>query len=292
MREAADSVLRRAEAYVREHWSRLTSRGGNASSRTLTSPTAPLPTNATDPAPVEIHSEHADETFYAIGDIHGRADLIVSLVDKIEEDIAGSDAKVRLIFLGDYCDRGLETRQVIDFLLSERVQKHRPIFIKGNHEQTLIEFLSDPATGPAWARYGGRETLVSYGVRPPRSLSFNEDWERARLEFREKLPQSHETFLLSLKPSARIGKYGFVHAGMKPGVPFDEQRERDLLWIRDEFLTSSETFDVFLVHGHTPVDQATNSNSRVNVDTGAYYSGRLTAARIAGDDISFISTRA
>ena len=206
--------------------------------------------------------------------------------------LAGSNLQARLIFLGDYCDRGLETRQVIDILLSERVQKFRPIFIKGNHEQTLLEFLNDPETGPVWARYGGRETLVSYGVRPPRSLSFNDDWERARLEFREKLPAEHETFLMSLKPSVRIGKYGFVHAGMKPGIPFDEQSERDLLWIRDEFLSSSETFDVFLVHGHTPVDQATKSENRVNVDTGAYYSGRLTAARIIGDDISFISTRA
>lgn len=236
-------------------------------------------------------STAGEDIYYAIGDIHGRADLIRSLVEKIEEDCADAEGRARLIFLGDYFDRGLESKQVVDFLLDETVQKFDPIFIKGNHEEALLSFLEDPKQGPVWARFGGRETLVSYGVRPPRSLSFNEDWKRAHQEFRNAFPDTHYQFMQDLKASARIGKFGFVHAGVRPGVPFEEQTEKDLLWIRDEFLKSKAELDVYLIHGHTPVDQATNDNNRINVDTGAYYSGRLTAVRLIGDEISFISTR-
>ncbi|MEQ9314347.1 MAG: metallophosphoesterase, partial [Henriciella sp.] len=193
--------------------------------------------------------------------------------------------------LGDYIDRGLESKQVVDFLLDDPVQKFDPIFIKGNHEEALLNFLEDPRQGPVWARFGGRETLVSYGVRPPRGLSFSEDWIRAHREFKDIFPETHMQFLRRLKASARIGKFGFAHAGIRPGVPFEEQSEKDLLWIRDEFLKSKAELDVCLIHGHTPVDQATVENNRINVDTGAYYSGRLTAVRLIGDDISFISTR-
>ncbi|MGB3624567.1 MAG: serine/threonine protein phosphatase, partial [Henriciella sp.] len=123
------------------------------------------------------------------------------------------------------------------------------------------------------------------------SLSFNEDWKRAHHEFRDVFPADHMQFLRTLKASARLGKFGFAHAGVRPGIPFDEQSEKDLLWIRDEFLNSKAELDVCLIHGHTPVDHATLEQDRINVDTGAYYSGRLTAVRLFGDDISFISTR-
>ena len=243
------------------------------------------------PAHLEAHAEPPDEVIYAVGDIHGRADLVEALIEKIEDDIAEQPKEGRLVFLGDYIDRGLQSKQVIDFLLSERVQKLRPIFIKGNHEDAFLNFLSNPQHGPIWAKYGGRETLVSYGIRPPRSMSFNDDWIEAHKALQQSLPPSHERFLMSLQLSVRLGPYGFVHAGVKPGVPFEDQNEEDLLWIRDEFLRSKNGFDVMVIHGHTPVDQATNSEFRVNVDTGAYYSGRLTAARISGQEISFISTR-
>ena len=271
----------------------LSKRDGTTISRptpnTRVEPRAPQP--STSAASLLAADTELAETIYAIGDIHGRAELLRALMSKIEADVEETASEARLIFLGDYCDRGLETKAVIDFLLDKRVQSLQPSFLKGNHEETLLAFLSDPKQGPVWAQYGGRETLISYGVRPPRSLSFNEEWIEASDQLQANLPEDHETFFRSLKSSMRVGPYGFAHAGMRPGIPFDQQDERDLLWIRDEFLKSTQDLDVMLIHGHTPVDEAVVGHNRVNVDTGAYYSGCLTAARIDGNSISFISTR-
>jgi len=244
------------------------------------------------PAP-DITAEHYgpdDTILYAVGDIHGRADLLEKLIDQIDQDQARTKVPGRLIFLGDYIDRGLQSRQVIDILLSERVQAMEPLFIKGNHEAAMMDFVGNPETGPIWAKYGGRETLVSYGVRPPRSLTFNHEWVTAHEEFIEALPLAHENFMLNLRLSIRLGDFGFVHAGVRPNIDFDEQDEKDLLWIRDEFLHGKLKMNLTIVHGHTPVDEPSNAAQKINVDTGAYYSGHLTAARIEGNNITFIST--
>lgn len=252
------------------------------------------PKRQTTPAADLKHAEGSllddGEVVYAIGDIHGRADLLSKLLDKIEFDIAGLTTKPHLVFLGDYIDRGLQSRQVIETLLSDRLAPFETYCLKGNHEDAILSFLSDPSFGPKWASYGGRETLVSYGVRPPRSLSLNSEWEDAHDAFLKAIPNDHQRFLRSLPTSVRIGGYGFAHAGLRPGKKFAEQTDHDLMWIREEFLNEHATFDVMVVHGHTPVDTPHSDHRRINVDTGAYFTGRLTAAKLTRTEVEFITT--
>ncbi|MEM7662261.1 MAG: metallophosphoesterase family protein [Pseudomonadota bacterium] len=229
---------------------------------------------------------------YAIGDVHGRADLLERLFDMIEADISSAiDAEeVSIVFMGDYIDRGFQSRDVIDFLLSDRVQRHNCVFLKGNHEEAFLRFLHEPAFGPRWAGYGGGETLMSYGVRPPRTRTQSEEWEEASRALVEALPDEHRSFLMNLQASASIGDYLFVHAGLRPGRPIEKQSEQDFLWIRDEFINSSEPFEQMVVHGHTPVSEPYKDHRRIAVDTGAYMTGHLTAACFVRDEVTFLTT--
>lgn len=229
---------------------------------------------------------------YAIGDIHGRADLLVRLLEELRRDAAQGEFEGRpiLIFLGDYIDRGFQSRDVIDILLSEQLSPFETYFLKGNHEAAMLQFLADPSIGPRWAEFGGAETLVSYGVRPPRTRTAMEEWAIASDALNKAMPREHVNFLTNLDLSVRIGDYVFVHAGVRPGVPLDQQTEHDLLWIRDEFLSDSRALGAVIVHGHTPTTSPHKDSRRIGVDTGAYLSGRLTAARFEHDSVAFIST--
>lgn len=247
----------------------------------------PVQTLADDPAGPPLEP---GQRIYAIGDIHGRADLLSNLIDLIDQDAAEYEGSASIIFLGDYIDRGFQSRQVIDLILSGRLSNYDVYCLKGNHEEAMLQFIADPEFGPRWASYGGRETLVSYGVRPPRSQTRLEDWRDVHASLVSSLPSEHEQFLLQLMPSVRIGRYGFVHAGLRPGVPFDQQVERDLYWIREEFLNDTKPLDVIVVHGHTPVDKPFWDSRRINVDTGAYISGKLTAVRLEENTVAFLST--
>ena len=248
----------------------------------------PVLENTPQAAPAELPE---GIVVYAVGDVHGRADLLQTLFQKINADAEEAGATPHLVMLGDYIDRGFQSRQVIEFLMSEKLSRFETRFLKGNHEEALLRFLEQPEHGPEWANYGGRETLVSYGVRPPRSLTMNDEWRAAHQQFLEKFPSSHLHFMRGLEVSVRLGDYGFVHAGTRPGRAFDAQEEHDLLWIRDEFLNAGGRDDVVVVHGHTPADDAYSDFRRINVDTGAYFSGRLTAVRLERDQISFLKTR-
>ncbi|MDX1293187.1 MAG: metallophosphoesterase family protein [Hyphomonas sp.] len=242
------------------------------------------------------------ECLYAIGDIHGRCDLLERLVTQIEEDSKDLPAgtKRTLVFLGDYIDRGLQSRDVIDFLISDRLQAFETVFLMGNHEEALLRFLSDASFGKQWVRYGGGETLYSYGFQPPNtrsSLTSHEAmsaaqkaWEKVWTGFRERLPKQHFDFYNSLKSYHVAGDYLFVHAGMRPDVPLEEQSARDLLWIRDEFLDDTKEFDHIVVHGHTPADGVFRDNRRIGLDTGAFISGRLSAAKLFKTEVSFLET--
>jgi len=229
---------------------------------------------------------------YAIGDVHGRADLLGRLLVQIRHDAAAADpdTAATLIFLGDYVDRGFQSREVIDLLLSDACGALETVFLRGNHELAMLEFLNEPSTGPRWATYGGAETLVSYGVQPPGPGDPPESWVRACEELARALPEAHRRFLDSLPVSVRLGDYLFVHAGVRPGVPLDHQSEDDLLWIRDDFINDRTVFEAVIVHGHTPVNVPYRDARRIGVDTGAYMSGRLTAVRIDGDQVDFLST--
>lgn len=234
----------------------------------------------------------AGRRVYAVGDIHGRADLLVRLLTDLRADAARGNYEGRpiLIFLGDYVDRGFQSREVIDVLLSDAVSPFETYFLKGNHEAAMLQFLGEPAIGPRWAEYGGAETLVSYGVRPPRTRTSLDDWARASDELKQVLPHEHLHFLSNLDLSVRIGDYVFVHAGVRPGVPIEEQSEHDMLWIREDFLGDRKPLGAVIVHGHTPAPTPHRDSRRVGLDTGAYLSGRLTAARFEHDDVEFIAT--
>lgn len=231
---------------------------------------------------------------YAIGDIHGRCDLLVKLLDKIDADTAGlpSGTKVILVFLGDYIDRGMQSRQVIDLLMGERLKNYQTVFLMGNHEEALLRFRDEASFGVEWARYGGAETLFSYGLKPPigRALHSSEAWQSVWEQFRETFPASHLEFYQSMKHYITIGDYFFVHAGLRPDVPIEEQTVKDMLWIRDEFLDDGAIFPYLVVHGHTTSQQPFLDNRRMGLDTSAFSSGILTAGKFAGTDIEIIST--
>ncbi len=236
----------------------------------------------------------AQQCIYAIGDVHGRYDLLVKLIEQIGQDASGlpDDVQVTIVFLGDYIDRGLQSKQVIDLLLGDRLAAYSTVFLVGNHEESLLRFLNEPSFGSTWAQYGGAATLMSYGVQPPRGRAGADPsaWQGAWQAFREALPVEHLEFYRAMKHYYVAGDYLFVHAGLRPNVPLKEQRVQDMLWIRDDFIDDPSMFPHLIVHGHSQSDDAFLDNRRMGLDTGAYSSGILTCARFINSDISVITT--
>jgi serine/threonine protein phosphatase 1 len=228
---------------------------------------------------------------YAVGDIHGRDDLLAELLDRIEQDACGApfDRNI-LIFLGDYVDRGLQSKQVLDRLTGAGPAGFERVFLKGNHEQALLQFLSDAAFGKTWKYYGGLETLHSYGITELTLSDDPADFERARERFDAALPHAHRHFLETLQLSAEFGGYFFAHAGVRPGVALHRQIEEDLLWIREDFLESSSRYGKVVVHGHTPREEVVVRPNRIGIDTGAYMTGVLTALVLEGEGKRFLQT--
>lgn len=230
---------------------------------------------------------------YAIGDIHGRSDLLAQLLVELE---ARAQAEQRqggppiLVFLGDYVDRGPDSAGVIDMLLHRRPAGYERHYLRGNHEQSMLAFIDDPLANKAWLLQGGAETMLSYGIRPPSPLGAgDQDWIGVAQLLMAKLPDDHYDFLFGLERYIAFGDYAFVHAGVDASRPLHEQTDDALYWSRKAFLASKKPFSHRIVHGHTPVDEPYLDHRRVAVDTGAYASGRLTAARFEGADVSFIT---
>jgi serine/threonine protein phosphatase 1 len=190
------------------------------------------------------------------------------------------------VFLGDYIDRGPASREVLD-LLAARDRSCRSVFLKGNHERYLIEFLGNPPILEDWQHWGGLETLMSYGVRPTLNANAKTQTQLAAA-LDQVLPDSHRQLLDKLESSFTCGDFFFVHAGVRPGVPLTKQREEDLLWIRQDFLFYEEDFSKIIVHGHTPVTEPEVHPNRINIDTGAYATGQLTCLVLEGDKLDFI----
>jgi len=226
---------------------------------------------------------------YAIGDIHGRLDLLNQLLSLINTDVAQFPAiRPVYVFLGDYIDRGHWSRETIDRLI-EHAHEHESVFLKGNHESIAISCLSDRTMIDQWLRLGGMETLSSYGVAPD-LFANRKQAAGMQLAFHNALPQTHFRFLRNLRESFASGDFFFVHAGVKPDVDLAHQTEKDLLWIRHEFLLSSQDFGKIIIHGHTPTSEIELRSNRINIDTGAFATGRLTCLVIEGETLSVIDT--
>jgi len=231
----------------------------------------------------------AEVRIYAIGDIHGRLDLLNELLARITSDIAlRPTARPLYVFLGDYIDRGPSSRETIDRLI-EHGKAHESVFLKGNHELIAIKCLSDRGLFDQWLRLGGLETLVSYGV-PAETLANGKQIAELQSAFHSALPQAHFRFFRDLKNSFECGDFFFAHAGVKPNVELSRQKENDLLWIRGEFLTSKDDFGKIIVHGHTPTREIEVRPNRINIDTGAFATGRLSCLVLEGEDLSVIDT--
>lgn len=230
---------------------------------------------------------------YAIGDVHGRADLLARMLEKLEQEFRAVDAAAPLlVFLGDYVDRGPDSREVIDLLVSGRPEGFERRFVKGNHEAAMLAFLDDPVAGKAWLDHGGLETLASYGVRPlPTQGSGSVEIKRAGQALSERLPAAHRRFLENLERYIVLSDYCFVHAGVDPARKLEAQSDADLFWIRRRFLEDRSKLAFKVVHGHTPSESIHNDGRRLGLDTGAYFSGVLSAARFENDKVTFIQVR-
>jgi serine/threonine protein phosphatase 1 len=231
------------------------------------------------------------ELLYAVGDIHGRADLLAALLRQIEADAADrTAAKKTLIFLGDYVDRGPDSRGVIEMLLNGLPAGFDAHFLKGNHEALLLDFLDGKARLDHWLLNGGDATMASYGVDIGRLDEAGAGPETWREAFAAVLPEAHLSFFRQLRLQIPVGDYLFVHAGVRPGVPLEAQREEDLIWIRGEFLDAVRPFGKVVVHGHTPVREPVVLPNRIGIDTGAVFTGRLTALRLQNGEWEFLGT--
>lgn len=227
---------------------------------------------------------------YVVGDIHGRSDLLDRMILEISRDLeVHPTSECLTVTLGDYLDRGSDSRGVLDRLVSNPFPTDF-IALRGNHEELFEAFLRDPSTADHWRRLGGLETLRSYGVQV-RSLMVGRNYERAAEALQAAVPQAHLEFLASLKLSLTVGRYFLCHAGVRPGVPLEGQSAKDLLWIREQFLDSRADFGKIVVHGHTPIEQPEVRPNRINIDTGAFMTGRLTCVALESECIRFLSTK-
>jgi serine/threonine protein phosphatase 1 len=232
-----------------------------------------------DPAPGWLA---AGERIYAIGDIHGCADRLRALLGRIAEDLAAAPiARPRLVYLGDYIDRGPDSATVLDLVLADRPGRLPRTHLLGNHEAMLLAALAgDRAAATDWRLAGGKASLQSWGIdaeAPP------EQWIRG-------IPAAHLALLGQLAPSHRTGGYIFVHAGIRPGVAIADQKREDLTSIRHAFLNSDADFGVIVVHGHTPQPQPVIRSNRIGIDTAAVFGGKLTCLVLEGEGMAFLQT--
>jgi len=226
---------------------------------------------------------------YAVGDVHGRLDLLEAMIARIDADRGG--ARPTVVMLGDYIDRGPSSREVVERLLALPDWADW-VLLRGNHEQAMLEALSDLPQADRlmrqWLNFGGVETLQSYGV--PSTLLYAGDFAAIRADVNTRLPAAHGAFLDGLRMAHRIGDYLFVHAGIRPGIPLSQQDPQDLLWIREEFLDNRLDHGAVIVHGHSISPEVVERPNRIGIDTGAYKTGRLTALVLDGGARRYLTT--
>ena len=225
---------------------------------------------------------------YAIGDIHGRLDLLQEIIDKILQDSADYTGVPEVVFLGDLIDRGERSREVIELVMAMEEWPETSVHVvMGNHEEMMLDFLVDPSAGARWLRHGGLQTLMSYGTQTRGSVHQPGNLEQIRDDLADALG-AHRRFIERMVSSHQNGNVFFAHAGANPGLPVTQQDDRTLLWGHPRFFEQVRTDDMWVVHGHTVVEEPVIENGRISIDTGAYFSNRLTAARLEMDQVKFI----
>ena len=228
---------------------------------------------------------------YAIGDIHGRNDLLQQLLVQIDaDDAARGPSDTHLIFLGDLMDRGPDSAGVIETAMALRDTGGNVRFLMGNHEEVFVRSCrkNDPKTPRFFLRIGGEETLLSYPITRAEYITL--DMEQLTERLASLVPQAHLEFIESFEDQIIIGDYAFVHAGIRPGVPLSEQKPTDLRWIREEFVDQRGDLEKVVVYGHTIYDEVEERGSRIGIDTGAYASGKLTALALEGGERWYLQT--
>jgi len=227
---------------------------------------------------------------YVVGDVHGRLDLLERLLGQIHQDLAARPVnKGLIVFLGDLIDRGPSSAQVVERLRAYRHDQLRPIFLLGNHEEVLLRLIDgETQLIPGWLRFGGAQCLQSYGADSS-AIAVAPD-AAALAAIRQAIPANHVAFLRSFVDTCRFGDYLFVHAGIRPGIALDQQRQSDLRWIREPFLLDESDHGFVVVHGHTISNGTDERPNRIGIDTGAYRTGTLTALAIEGNERHYLDT--
>lgn len=240
--------------------------------------------------PIDNASIPEGRRVYAIGDIHGRNDLLQQLLAKIvRDDGERGAAESEIIFLGDLVDRGPDSAGVLDTAMQLKEKAGNVRFLMGNHEEVYLA----AATGNEksvrfFNRIGGRETILSYDISRKDYIELNMAQLAERIP--ALFPREHIDFVSGFEDQIIVGDYAFVHAGIRPGIPLSEQRKKDLRWIREEFLAIEEPHEKVIVYGHTISDDVVEAGNRIGIDTGAYYSGKLTALGLQGSERWYLDT--
>lgn len=221
-----------------------------------------------------------DTAVYAVGDVHGCLDELLALERVIMRDAEGLPGRKLIVMLGDYVDRGPASAQVLDHLAAPPPPGFERICLSGNHEMVMLDYLEGRTGLAGWLAMGAEPTLLSYGIDHERLGAVYRSDRRIDDVVRAAIPAAHLAFLRSLPVMVETADFLFVHAGIRPGRPLERQADRDLVFIREDFYTAAHLLSRYVVHGHTPVRKAGREGMRVNLDTGAYFSGRLTALRL------------
>lgn len=230
---------------------------------------------------VDLGEATPEYAVYAIGDVHGCIDLLEAAEDLIRNDVERHGVAGLIILLGDYVDRGPNSAAVLDHLMSPAGDGVRRLPLCGNHDDLFLRFLNSPRANAGWLDMGGRETLTSYGL--PGNHVFiegNKNVDGLKTALQAHVPERHVTLLQNLPVCARVGQYVFAHAGLRPGVPLENQSDQDLMWIREPFIARGPELPFTLIHGHTPFREPSFGLNRIGIDTGAYVSGKLSVLKL------------
>lgn len=230
-----------------------------------------------------LRLDMADTAVYAIGDVHGCLDELLALERIVASDAEGLPGRKLIVMLGDYVDRGPASAQVIDHLIAPPPPGFERICLTGNHEMVMLDYLEGRAGRASWITMGAGPTLLSYGIDHERLRDIYQVDQQIDDVIRKAIPASHVAFLRSLPIMIEASRFLFVHAGIRPELPVEKQADEDMVFIRSAFYERAHLLSRYVVHGHTPVGEAKREGMRVNLDTGAFFSGRLTALRVWQD---------